>query len=227
MPVPRTASREVGLAVQEPRAVLLAMAPILSGAAVPWLLWASLGRVNSRELAAAGLISMAAYLRMVWLIGAHESEARRRLGRRYLAPGPRIALALCGGLVVAVMAPGLSAAALIQSVGLPRAAGVVRSYTSAALAELGGTLNLSGVALSGGPMRLAPDGSAHLLDRDGVALPVALSWQPRAGGLCILIDAIIGDACLSLDPRSGRLSDGGREVGRVTSVGIGGGGRRH
>jgi hypothetical protein len=195
------------------------MAPILSGAAVPWLLWVSVGAVNSRELAGAGLISMAAYLRMVWLIAAHESEARRRLGRRYLAPAPRIALALCMGLVVAMMAPGLSAAALIESVGLPRAAGVVRSYTSAALAELGGTLDLSGVALSGGPLRLTPDGSARVLDRSGAALPPALSWQPHAGGLCIVIDAIIGNACLALDPRSGRLSDGGRDVGRVTSVG--------
>jgi hypothetical protein len=195
------------------------MAPILSGAAVPWVLWVSVGWVNSRELAGAGLISMVAYLRMVWLIAAHESEARRRLGRRYLAPAPQIALALCMGLVVAVMAPGLSAAALIESVGLPRAAGVVRSYTSAALAELGGTLDLSGVALSGGPLQLTPDGSARLLDRSGAAQPPALSWQPHAGGLCIVIDAIVGNACLALDPRSGRLSDGERDVGRVMSVG--------
>jgi hypothetical protein len=163
---------------------------------------------------------------MIWLIGEHENEARRRLGRRYLAPAPAIALTLCVGLVVTLMAPGLSAVALIDAVGLPRAAGVVQSYESAALAELGGTLDLVGVGLvgvgpGGGPLQLTPDGSARALDRGGgLATPVALTWQPRADGLCILIDAIVGNACLALDPHSGRLRDGGRDVGRVAAVGI-------
>jgi hypothetical protein len=221
MPVPRAASRDVGLAVQDWRAVAFGTAPILAGAAVPWLLWASLGRLSSGELAASGLVCTFCYLRLVWLIGEHENAARRRLGRRYLAPAPQIALVLCIGLIVALVAPGLSAAALIDAVGLPRAAGVVHSYESTALAELGGTLDLAGVAPGGGPLQLTPDGSARVLDRSGVAMPFALSWQPSAGGLCILLDDVIGNACLALDPHSGRLSDGERDVGRVTSVGIG------
>jgi hypothetical protein len=218
--MPRAAPRDVGLAVQDWRAVAFGTAPILAGAAVPWLLWASLGRLGSGELAASGIVCTFFYLRMVWLIGEHENAARRRLGRRYLPPAPQIALVLCLGLIVALVAPGLSAAALIDAVGLPRAAGVVRSYQSAALAELGGTLDLVGVAPGGGPLRLTPDGSARVLDRSGAAMPFALSWQPSAGGLCILLDDVIGNACLALDPRSGRLRDGERDVGRVTSVGI-------
>ncbi len=206
--------------MQDWRAVAFGTAPILAGAALPWLLWASLGRLASGELVAAGLISTLVYLRMVWLIGEHENAARRRLGRRYLAPGPQIALALCAGLVVALVAPGLSAVALIEAVGLPRAAGVVRSYESAALAELGGTLDVMGVGLMGGPLHLTPDGSARVLDRSGAALPFALSWQANAGGLCIVVDQVIGNACLELDRQSGRLRDGARDVGRVTAIGV-------
>jgi hypothetical protein len=58
-------------------------------------------------------------------------------------------------------------------------------------------------------------------------MPVALSWQPNAGGLCIVIDPVIGNACLALDPQSGRLRDGARDVGRVTSVGIAAADRSH
>jgi hypothetical protein len=225
MPVPRSAHPAVGLAMQDWRAVAFGTAPILAGVAVPWLLWGSLGWLNSGELAVAGFMSTAGYLRLVWMIGEHENEARRRLGRRYLAPGPTIALTLCVGLLVTLMAPGLSAVALIEAVGLPRAAGVVRSYESAALAELGGTLDLVGlgltsVSLGGGPLQLHPDGNAWVLDRSGAAAPIQLSWAPRAGGLCIVIDDIVGNACLALDPRSGRLRDGERDVGRVTSVGL-------
>jgi hypothetical protein len=225
MPVPRSAHHAAGLAAEDWRAVVFGTAPIVAGAAVPWLLWASLGWLSSGELAVAGFVSTAAYLRLLWLIGAHEDEARRRLGRRYLAPAPRLALTLCAGLVVALVAPGLSAVALIDAVGLPRAAGVVRSYESVALAELGGTLDLVGVGLTGvgqggGPVQLTPDGSAHALDRSGAATPVALSWRPRTGGLCIVIDAIIGNACLVLDPNSGRLREGERDVGRVTAIGL-------
>jgi hypothetical protein len=224
MAVPQSAPPAVGIAVEDWRAVVFGMAPILAGVAVPWLVWASLGRLGSGELALAGGVSGAAYLRLVWLIGEHENEARRRLGRRYLAPAPTIALALCAGLVATLMAPGLSAVALIDAVGLPRAAGAVRSYESAALAELGGTLDLVGLGLvgeaaGGGPLQLTPNGNARVLDRSGAATPLLLSWEPRADGLCILIDSIIGSACLALDPDSGRLRDGSRDVGRVTAVG--------
>ena len=224
MPVPRSAHHPVGIAVEDWRAVAFGMAPVLAGVAVPWLVWASIGRVAPAELALAGGVSAAAYLRLVWLIGEHENDARRRLGRRYLAPAPTIALVLCGGLVATLMAPGLSAVALIDAVGLPRAAGAVRSYESAALAELGGTLDLAGIGLvgaaaGGGPVQLTPDGTARMLDRAGAAMPLPLSWAPRADGLCILIDSIVGNACLALDRDSGRLRDGARDVGRVTSVG--------
>jgi hypothetical protein len=211
--------------MQDWRAVAFGMAPMLAGVAVPWLIWASLGWLNSAELVLAGMLATGAYLRLVWMIGEHENEARRRLGRRYLAPGPNIALALCTGLVVTLVAPGLSAVALVEAVGLPRAAGAVRSYESAALARLGGTLDLVGLGLVGvspgsSPLQLTPGGSARVLDRSGAATPIRLSWAPRAGGLCIVIDEIIGNACLALDPVSGRLRDGDRDVGRVTWVGL-------
>jgi hypothetical protein len=220
MPLPCTVHRDVGLAVHDWRTVAFGTASILAGAAVPWLLWASLGRFNSLELAVAGLVSTAAYLRLVWLVGEQESAARRRHGRRYLPPAPRIAFAVCGGLVAALIAPGLSAVALIDAVGVPRAAGIVRSYESPALAAFGGTLDLMGVGLmSEGPLQLTPDGSVHLLARSGAAMPFTLSWRAKAGGLCIVIDQIIGNACLALDQRSGRLRDGSRDVGRVIAVG--------
>jgi len=222
---PPAAPLAAGLDMQDWRAVMFGSAPILAGVAFPWLIWASLGWLSSGELALACVIGAGAYLRVVWLFGAHENEARRRLGRRYLGPGPAIALALCAGLVGALMAPGLSAAALIEAVGVPRAAGDVRSYESKALAKLGGTLDLVGLGLvgtepGGGPLLLTPDGNARVLDRGGAVTPARLSWAPRAGGLCILIDEIVGNACLALDPRSGRLLDGGRAVGRVTWVGL-------
>lgn len=219
--MPRSAPPAVGLATNDWRAVALGMAPILAGVAVPWLLWVWVGWLGSTELAAAGLVSISFYLRVIWLIGEHESEARRRLGRRYLAPAPQIAFTLCMGLVIALVAPGLSAVALIDAVGLPRAAGVVRSYGSGALAALGGTLEVAGLATTGGgPLQLSPDGNVRVLDRSGAAMPFTLSWRPRADGLCIAIDSVIGNACLALDPDSGRLRDGGRDVGRVTAVGV-------
>jgi hypothetical protein len=225
MLVPRSAHPAAGLAMQDWRAVAFGTAPMLAGAAVPWLIWSSLGWLNSAELMLAGMLATGAYLRMVWMVGQHENEARRRLGRKYLAPGPSFALALCTGLVVTLVAPGLSAVALVEAVGLPRAAGVVRSYESAALADLGGTLDLVGLGLVGvspgsAPLLLTPGGSARVLDRSGAETPIRLSWAPRAGGLCIVIDEIIGNACLALDPRSGRLREGDRDVGRVTWVGL-------
>ena len=59
--------------------------------------------------------------------------------------------------------------------------------------HLGGTLDLVGVAPGGGPLQLTPGGGAHVLDRSGAAMPFALSWQPSAGGLCILLDDVIGN----------------------------------
>ena len=81
-------------------------------------------------------------------------------------------------------------------------------------------LGLVAVSPGGGPVRLTPDGGAQVLDRSGAATAIRLSWAPRAGGLCIVIDEIVGDACLALDPLSGRLRDGERSVGRVIWVGL-------
>jgi hypothetical protein len=134
-----------------------------------------------------------------------------------------VALAVCGGLVVSLMAPGISAYALVDAVGFPRLAGVVRSYDAAVLAETGATLDVMAVAPAG-PLVLAPGGNAQMLDaRTGAVLPVPLSWRAGIGGFCIVQDAILPDSCLSLDPASGKLRDGEREVvGRVTAVGQGG-----
>jgi hypothetical protein len=223
MPVPRHASYALTLAAHDWRAVAVGMLPIVVGAAVPWLVWASIGRLGSGELAAAGLISTAAYLRIIWQLGEHENAARRRLGRRYVPPAPDVALAVCGGLVISMMAPGISAYALVDAVGFPRLAGAVRSYDAAVLAETGATLDVIGLAPAG-PLVLAPGGGALVLDaRTGVALPFPVSWRIDAGGLCIMQDSVLPDSCLSLDPSSGKLRDGDLAVvGRVTAVGPGG-----
>ncbi len=221
MLLPPPAHRAVGLPAEDWRALVLGMLAILAGAAVPWLVFASLGRVGCSELAASAMISTLFYLRMVWLIGEHEQAARRRLGRRYVPPSTEITFAVCVGLVVTLVAPGLSAVALVDAVGLPRAAGIVQSYEPAMLAATGATLDLIGIAPGGGPLVLAPNGNAHVLSaRARTALPFALSWQPKAGGVCIVLDEIVADACLTLDPRSGRLRDEGRDVGRVTAIGV-------
>jgi hypothetical protein len=222
MPVPRNATHADSLAAHDWRAVLVGMLPILSGAAVPWLVWESIGRLGSGELAAAALISTAAYLRIIWQLGEQENAARKRLGRRYVPPAPDVALAVCGGLVVSLMAPGISAYALVDAVGFPRLAGVVQSYEPAALAETGATLDVIGVAPAG-PVVLVPGGNAQVLDsRTGAVLPFPLSWRADAARLCIVQDAILPDSCLALDPASGKLRDGERGVvGRVTAVGSG------
>lgn len=222
MPVPRTATHALSLAAHDWRAVLVGVLPILSGAAVPWLVWESVGRLGSGELAAAALISTAAYLRIIWQLGEQEHAARKRLGRRYVPPAPDVALAVCGGLLVSLLAPGISAYALVDAVGFPRLAGVVRSYDALVLAETGATLDVVGVAPAG-PLVLTPGGNAQVLDaRTGAALPFPLTWRADAGGLCIVQDSVLPDSCLSLDPVSGKLRDGDREVvGRVTAVGSG------
>jgi hypothetical protein len=222
MSVPRNASHALSIAAHDWRAVLVGVLPILSGAAMPWLLWESLGRLRSGELAVAALICTCAYLRIIWHLGEQEHAARKRLGRRYVPPAPDVALAVCGGLLVSMMAPGISAYALVDAVGFPRLAGVVRSYDAAVLAETGATLDVIGVGPAG-PVVLAPGGNAQVLDaRTGAALPFPLSWRADAGGFCIVQDAILPDSCLSLDPLSGKLRDSDRAVvGRVTAVGSG------
>jgi hypothetical protein len=221
MPAPRNAVPALSPAAHEWRPLLVGMLPILSGAAVPWLVWVSLGRLGSGELAVAAVVCASVYLRIIWQLGEHEHAARKRLGRRYVPPAPDVALAVCGGLVISLMAPGLSAYALIDSVGLPRLAGVVRAYESATLAETGARLDLIGLAPGGSTVVLAPGGDARALDgRTGAALPFPLSWRVDSGGFCIMQDSIIHDACLRLDAGSGKLRDDGRAVvGRVIAVG--------
>jgi hypothetical protein len=218
---PPPAQRATGLPAEDWRSVAFGMAPILAGLAVPWLEWASFGFVRSSELAAAALFATLCYLRMVWQIGAHEQAARRRLGRRYVPPSTEITCVVCIGLIVTMVAPGLSAMALVDAVGLPRAAGIVQSYDASAMAATGATLDVAGVAPGGGPLVLAPDGNAHVMSlRTRLALPYALSWQAKEGSVCVVLDDIVGDACMSLDRRSGRLRDGERDVGRVTGIGV-------
>jgi len=217
----RNAFHAFSLAAHDWRAVMVGVLPILSGAAVPWLIWASLGRLGPWELAAAALVSTSAYLRIIWQLGEHEHAARKRLGRRYVPPAPDVALAVCCGLVISLMAPGISAYALVDAVGFPRLAGTVRAYIPAALAETGAILDVIGVAPTG-PLVLAPGGAAQVLDaRTGAPLPFPLSWRIDGDGLCIVQDAILPDSCLTLDAASGKLRDGDRAVvGRVTAVGV-------
>ena len=181
------------------------------------------GPTGSGELALAGLVCASAYLRIIWQLGEQQLAARKRLGRRYVPPAPDVALAVCVGLIVSLMAPGISAYALVDKVGFPRLAGVVRSYDPVALAETGATLDVIGLALGGSPVVLAPGGSAQVFDaRTGAMSRLPLSWRSDANGVCIVQDTILPDACMALDAVSGKLRDADRDVvGRITAIGNG------
>lgn len=221
MSVPRDLSGDICRPAHAWRTVLVGVLPILSGAAVPWLLWASVGRLRSGELAAAALGCASAYLWIIFRLGTQEQAARRRLGRRYVPPAPDVAFAVCAGLVVSLMAPGLSTYALVDAVGFPRLAGEVRSYDLATLAATGATLDAIGLVAGGGPLILAPGGRARVRDaRTGAILPFPLTWREDGGGFCIVQDSILPDACVTLDPVSGKLRDREQDVvGRVTAIG--------
>lgn len=96
--------------------------PIVAGAAAPWVIWLVSGHLDSPELAAVSFASCCVYLRVIWSYGEQEAARRQLLGRRYAAPGPLFALAICCGLAGSMTAPGVSTFALIDAVGLARVA---------------------------------------------------------------------------------------------------------
>lgn len=206
-------------AVQERRDVRILLLPLVVGLGVPWAAWALTGALAVWTLAGASLAMAAAYLICVHRLGDREAERRRRLGRRYEPPPPRLALAVCGGLAGSLLAPGLSVQALAATIGYPRLAGEVRDYDAAALARTGAEVTLSPAAMPlGARLLLLNDRTALLVvPRFGQPTVYAFPWHPAAAGVLCL-----GHWCFMLDPRSGRLrtaAPGGVEMGRVAEVG--------
>jgi hypothetical protein len=120
----------------------LSVAPLALGAAAPWLLWCAQGRVSAGELAAVSLASATIFLRMTSGSGMQRG-------------GPLAALAICGGITASLVLPGLSAMALIDAVGLPRASGAVRSYDHPAYDHPALAYDHPALAMGGATLALA------------------------------------------------------------------------
>jgi len=196
-------------------AAIALVAPILAGVSSPWAVWITAGSVGATALAVSSVLMAGLYLHVVWWLGDREAELRRHFGRRYRPPPPDLALAVCMGLAASMLAPGLSALALVDRVGLPRAAGLVESYDPAALGAAGAAIDLSPAIPSRTVLEVIPGGVARVfVPRFGNPTPFALSWNATPAEFCIA-----PRRCLSVDRSSGRVSIHNEVVGRITSVG--------
>jgi hypothetical protein len=198
------------------RASLVLCVPVLAGAVSPWVLWMTAGGVGASSLALASLAMAFAYLQAVWWLGNREVELRRLTGRRYRPPSADLTLAVCAGLAVSLIAPGLSAYALVDVVGLPRAAGLVAEYDPQALGVVGATIDLSPVMPGPVSLKVIPGGIARVVvPRFGNPTVFAVPWQATSAEFCIA-----PRQCLAVNRASGRVSVGDDVVGRVTSIGF-------
>jgi hypothetical protein len=197
------------------RSAYVLAVPVLAGAMSPWALWLTAGSIGASGLAIASLLMAGIYLHVVWWLGDREAELRKRFGRRYTPPPPDLALAVCMGLAGSMVAPGVSGMALIDRVGLPRAAGLVGEYDPPSLGTTGATIDLSPALAGRTALELTPDGVARVVvPRFGNPTAFALPWRATDAEFCL---APVG--CLAVDRLSGRVSVRDEEVGRVTSVG--------
>ncbi|MBV9653116.1 MAG: hypothetical protein JOZ42_00995 [Acetobacteraceae bacterium] len=197
------------------RASLVLVLPILAGLTTPWAVWAAAGWIDANGLAVASMLLAAMYMHAVWWLGDREAALRARFGRRYTPPSADLALAVCMGLAGSMVAPGLSAAALVGVVGLPRASGLIDSYDPLALGASGTTIDLSRVIPGRGELDVVPGGVAHItVPRFGTPTAFALSWSAVEGAFCFA-----PSQCLTVDRRSGRVSVHHAEIGRITAVG--------
>ena len=84
----------------------------------------------------------------------------------------------CVGLAASLLAPGLSSIALVELVGLPRAAGVVDEYDPQALGMTGATIDLSLAIPGRTALDVIPGGIARIvLPRFGNPTAFSLSWD--------------------------------------------------
>jgi hypothetical protein len=189
--------------------------PVLAGATSPWAVWLMSGSIGASGLAVASILMAGTYLHVVWRLGDGEAELRKRFGRRYTPPSPDLALAVCMGLAACMVAPGASAMALVDRVGLPRAAGLVSRYDPQGLGSRGVTIDLSTAIPGRTALEVIPGGVARVVvPRFGNPTAFALPWTATEAEFCLA-----PGGCLAVDRLSGRVSVGDEEVGRVTSVG--------
>ncbi|MBV8400697.1 MAG: hypothetical protein JOZ17_18455 [Acetobacteraceae bacterium] len=189
--------------------------PIVAGATSPWVVWLLSGSIGATGLAVVSLLMAGIYLHFVWWLGDREAELRKRFGRHYTPPSPDIVLAVCMGLAACMIAPGVSAMALVDRVGLPRAAGLVADYDPESLGLRGATIDLSQTIPVRTELEVIPGGLARVVvPRYGNPTAFDLPWTASAAAFCLS-----PAGCLSVDRLSGRVSVGNEEVGRITSVG--------
>ncbi len=197
------------------RASVVLVLPVLAGVTVPWAVWAMAGWIDANGLAVASILLAAMYMQAVWWLGDREAALRRRFGRRYSPPPADLALTVCAGLAFCMLAPGLSAAALVGVVGLPRASGLIEDYDPLTLGASGATIDLSRVIPGRGALDLIPGGVARVtVPRFGTPTAFTLSWSANQAEFCFA-----PSQCLAVDRLSGRVSIHHEEVGRVTAVG--------
>jgi hypothetical protein len=199
------------------RAARILVLPLAAGALTPWASWLVTGSVGLWALTGATFAMASAYLVCVQRLGNREAELRRALGRRYEPPPRDTAAAVCLGLALSFMVPGLSAGALTDAVGFPRVEGALASYVPAELARTGARIELSREVMPpSSRMSLLPGGEARVaVPRFGSLVEFALAWRARDALVCL------DRWCLEMDPASGRLRvpADGTEVGRVAAVG--------
>ncbi len=197
------------------RACVVLVLPVLAGATAPWAVWATAGWIDARGLAVASILFAMMYMQAVWWLGDREAALRRRFGRRYSPPPANLALAVCVGLAMCMVAPGLSAAALVGVVGLPRASGAIDDYDPLALGQAGATIDLSPVIPGHGALDVMPGGIARVtVPRFGTPTAFALSWSATEAAFCFA-----PSQCLAVDRHSGRVFVRDAEIGRVIAVG--------
>lgn len=197
------------------RASVVLLLPVAAGATLPWIVWAAAGWIDAQGLAAASILLAVMYMQGVWWLGDREAELRRRYGRRYSPPSPDLALMVCTGLAVCMIAPGLSAVALTELVGLPRATGAVQEYDPASLGMAGATIDLSRVFSGRAALDIVPGGIARVtVPRFGSPAAFAMPVSAAEASFCF------GPAqCLVVDRHSGRVMARDLEIGRVKAVG--------
>ena len=203
------------------RRYLLSMAGALAGAAlVPWLTWIAAGFVGCAWLASASFALGCVYILCIHRLSLVESALRKAKGRRHEPLPPEVGTAVALGLAVCFILPALSASALADAVGVPRLEGDVQSYEPAELGNRSASISLNPwVGLPRERIDLQAGTTATVLSSErGRTVVFRTTWQTDGGRVCIRGSGLW---CLVLDARSGRLSDRGVEVGRISRVGIG------
>src|SRR4051794_35830590 len=200
MPRAPQAARPPDPVAEARRSAFVLAIPVLAGAMCPWAGWLTAGSIGASGLAIASLFMAGVYLHVVWWLGDREAELRRRFGRRYTPPSADLALGVCMGLAACMIAPGVSAMALVDRVGLPRAAGLVGEYDPRLLGTTGAVINLSAAIPARTAFEVMPGCVARVVvPRFGSPSVLALPGRATEAELCLA-----PGGCLAVGRSSGR-----------------------